>query len=126
MSEHAALERERYVSLASFRRDGREVRTPIWFAGRDGRFHAFSAGDAGKVKRIRANERVRLAPCTANGAITGAWVDACGTIASEEAEIAAAYAALRAKYGWQMWALDALARLTGRYGRRAVLTLELR
>ncbi|MFP6629399.1 MAG: pyridoxamine 5'-phosphate oxidase family protein, partial [Myxococcota bacterium] len=47
-----------YVSLATFRRDGREVRTPVWVA-RDGEhLYIFSEAKAGKVKRIRATKRV--------------------------------------------------------------------
>jgi len=34
-------------------------------------------------------------------------------------------AALRAKYGWQMRLVDFFSRLTGRYGRRAILEIEV-
>jgi uncharacterized protein len=54
---------EKYVSLATYRRNGVEVKTPVWIAKVAGRYYVFSAGDAGKVKRIRATPRVRLAPC---------------------------------------------------------------
>lgn len=115
--------REAYVNLATFRRDGREVRTPIWIAGRDGRYFAFSEGSAGKVKRIRNNGRARLAACNARGAVSGDWIDARGRVLSEPGEIDEAYRALRAKYGWQMRLGDVLSRLTGRYGRRALLEI---
>ncbi len=114
----------RYASLATFRRDGREVRTPIWLAGNDGRLYIFTGGDSGKVKRIRASGRARLAPCTASGVVTGEWVEMRGRVVTEPGEIADAYTVLRAKYGWQMLALDLVARVTGRYARRAILALE--
>ena len=37
-----------YVSLATYRRDGREVRTPVWVAGDAGRLYVFSEAAAGK------------------------------------------------------------------------------
>jgi uncharacterized protein len=51
----------KYVSLATYRRNGVEVRTPVWIARAADRYYIFSAGDAGKVKRIRATPRVRMA-----------------------------------------------------------------
>src|SRR5262249_12572995 len=61
------LDRHRYLSLATFRSSGAEVRTPVWFASFGGKLYVFSAGDAGKVKRLRRSSRARLAPCDARG-----------------------------------------------------------
>ena len=41
----------RYISVATFRRSGAEVKTPVWFAGAGDWIHVFTAGDSGKVKR---------------------------------------------------------------------------
>jgi len=38
--------------------------------------------------------------------------------------VRAAYAALQAKYGWQMTVVDFFSRLTGRYDARAIVELE--
>jgi PPOX class probable F420-dependent enzyme len=54
---------DKYVSLATYRRNGVEVKTPVWIADVSRLYYVFSAGDAGKVKRIRATPRVRLAAC---------------------------------------------------------------
>jgi hypothetical protein len=59
---------ERYVSLATHRRNRIEVKTPVWIAEVARRYYVFSAGDAGKVKRIRATPRVRIAACDVRGA----------------------------------------------------------
>jgi hypothetical protein len=58
---------EKYVSLATYRQNGVEVNTPVWIAKVAGRYYVFSAGDAGKVKRIGATSRVRLAACDFRG-----------------------------------------------------------
>ena len=44
---------ENYINLATFRKSGKAVETPIWFAHAEGSYYAFSAGNAGKVKRLR-------------------------------------------------------------------------
>lgn len=121
----ARIDDSRYISLATFRRDGREVRTPVWFARLDDGYVCYSAADAGKVKRIRANARVRLAPCDVRGGLRGAWQAATATLIDDPATCARAFGALRARYGWQMWLIDTLARLSGRYRRRAVIALHL-
>jgi PPOX class probable F420-dependent enzyme len=117
---------ETYVSLATYRRDGREVRTPVWIARAGDRYYVFSEGRAGKVKRIRATRRVRLAPCDFRGRVHGElWLEGVGRVVDEPEILRRAYAALRRKYGWQMKLGDWLARLSGRYARRAMLELEL-
>ena len=65
---------ESYVNLATFRRNGREVRTPVWIAGADCLYYVFSEGNAGKVKRIRANGRqpvTVVARSRASGSMAG-------------------------------------------------------
>ena len=115
---------ETYVNLATFRRDGREVRTPIWIAGTGGRYVAFSEGSAGKVKRLRNNGRARLAACNARGAVRSDWIEARGRILADPDEIDEAHRLLRAKYRWQMGIGDLFSKLTGRYGRRAWLEVS--
>jgi uncharacterized protein len=59
VTDLAEFDRHRYVSLATFRRSGAEVRTPAWFAAADGRLYVFTAGEPGKVKRLRHSSRAR-------------------------------------------------------------------
>ncbi len=122
---HPSCLESRYLSLATFRRNGREVRTPVWLAKVDARYYLFSEGKAGKVKRIRANGRARLAACDLRGRVTGDWLDARGRIVEEAALIERAYAALRKKYGWQMKIGDCFSKLTGRYARRVIIELQM-
>lgn len=117
--------REFYVSLATFRRDGREVCTPVWIAPAAGAFYVFSAPAAGKVKRIRLNGRAKLAACTVRGKVTGPWREASASIIDDAPRRVRALAALRAKYGWQMWLADTLSKISGRFEQRAYLELRL-
>jgi hypothetical protein len=124
-SGSVTLDQANYLNLATYRRNGQEVRTPVWFAGSDARYYLFSAGDAGKVKRIRANGRARVVSCDARGGITGEWRDAAARLVNDDTEIEQAYRALRRKYGWQMHLTDLASRLTGRYAKRQLIALEL-
>jgi len=113
------LDRHRYLSLATFRRSGVEVRTPVWFAAADGQLYVFTSGDSGKAKRLRNSPRARIAPCDARGGVRGAWREATARLVTDRALIARAGDALRAKYGWQMTILDLFSRVAGRIERRA-------
>lgn len=70
---------EKYLCLETYRKTGAPVRTPVWFApdDKDKRsFYVYTLADSGKVKRIRNNTRVRVAPCSMRGMPKGVWVDA--------------------------------------------------
>jgi len=122
----SALLDESYLSLATFRRSGAAVETPVWFAAAGDHLYVFSAGDAGKVKRLRNSPRSRVAACDMRGRVHGEWIDAETSIVSDPGTIAKADAALRAKYGWQMLLGDFFSALTGRKSRRAYLEITLR
>jgi uncharacterized protein len=116
---------EKYVSLATYRRNGVEVKTPVWIGELAGRYYMFSAGDAGKVKRIRATPRVRLAACDIRGNVRSNWIEGRARIVSEPALIGSVQKALRRKYGLIMWLSDVMATLAGRMRRRAYIEIEL-
>jgi len=119
------LERQRYINLATFRRSGEAVATPVWFAEHAGRFYVFTAAASGKIKRLRNNPRIRVAPCGPRGGLRGNWIDGSAHRIDDPALESAAYAALRAKYGWQMRVLDFFSKRAGRINARAILELDL-
>jgi uncharacterized protein len=125
VSESVALDEHRYLSLATFRRSGAEIATPVWFAASANRLYVFTGGDSGKVKRLRQSSRARVAPCDARGRILGTWREASARLIDEPRLIRQARAALHAKYGWQLVLLDFGARLTGRIQRRAYIEIEV-
>jgi len=74
---------QKYVSLTTFRRNGVEVPTPVWF-GEDGdKLYIQTRSDSGKFKRVRNNPQVRIAPCTVRGKVTGPEFDATARILPE-------------------------------------------
>jgi len=120
------LEGGSYLSLATRKRSGDFVNTPVWFAPDGGSYYVFSAGNAGKVKRLRNFTAARVAACTVSGTVTGEWLDAEAELLESPADEARALAALRKKYGWQMKIGDLFSRLTGKYAKRAYIRVTLR
>ena len=119
------LRNESYISLATFRRNGHAVETPVWFAILGGKLYVVTDGTTAKVKRIRATKRVRVAPCNVWGGVSGQWTDGTGRILKEKRLIERAHTALCEKYGWQMELLDTVSRVFRRIGRRAYLELSV-
>ena len=75
-----------YCLVVTFRRDGTPVPTPVWFGVEDGRVYFRAEGESGKVKRIRANARVRVARCDARGRPAGPPFDATARLLPVEEE----------------------------------------
>lgn len=123
MNQGNGLPAGNYISLETFRRDGRGVATPLWFVTLEGRVYAYTRGDSGKIKRLRRSERARLAPCTMRGQVTGPWQEATARIEPDETRCRAVYAAMGRKYGWQYRLGTLLARISGNLSRRVVLTI---
>ena len=114
----------KYLNLATRKQSGEFVETPVWFAPLADSFVVFSAGNAGKVKRLRNFSESRVAPCTMTGRVTGPWVATEALLLDEPADRAAALAALRKKYGWLMWMGDFFATLAGRKKKRAYIKIR--
>lgn len=84
--------------LATFRRSGIVVATPVWAAESDGRFYVRSERTAGKVKRLRNDSRVLVAPCTVRGKPLGAPLEATASVLGPGREQIAERALVR-RYG---------------------------
>src|SRR5262245_18307360 len=100
------LYHERYISLETFRAYGTAVATPVWAAALDERLVIVTDGTSHKVKRLRQNAKIRAAACDVRGKLCGPYYDGECRIVEDPGQAARAHAALRKKYGWQMWLLD--------------------
>jgi len=80
----AALAGQKYLNLETFKKNGQGVKTPVWFAADPAaqldsggaRLYVYTIGVSGKVKRIRNNSSVKVAPCNMRGEVHGDWVPA--------------------------------------------------
>ena len=94
----------------------------MWFAEDGGVLYIYTLANSWKVKRIRRHPRVRIAPCTMRGTVTGQWMEA-------EAHIVDATTAehghplLLQKYGWKKRLGNVFSGLMKR--ERVVMTIRL-
>jgi uncharacterized protein len=95
MSAFDVLRRASYIDLVTYRKSGARVHTPVWFAEQDGRLYVMTRSDSGKLKRIRNNPRVEVAPSTIRGRRTGSPIPAIAQVA---ADAEAARRLIRKKY----------------------------
>jgi uncharacterized protein len=88
----------KHCLVVSYRRSGQPVPTPVWFGIADGRLYFRSEERVGKIKRIRANDRVLISPCDSRGKPLGEGVEASARVlpgADEER----AEAAIQSNFG---------------------------
>jgi PPOX class probable F420-dependent enzyme len=94
------LRGHKYCLLVTYKRNGDAVPTPVWFGLRDAKVYIRSEGDVAKVKRIRNDPRVRLAPCTVRGRTVGPPAEGLARpIEKGSPDEDVAEAALKANYG---------------------------
>ena len=102
----SSLAKQQFINLTTYRKSGQPVATPVWFALDGERLVGTSQPHTGKIKRIRNNPKVAVAPSTMNGKPLGEPIDGVARVLSSE-EFEAAKAALKRKYGLQfrlmMW-----------------------
>jgi len=120
---------ERYISLTTFRRDGSAASTPVWTVSDDGeRLLVWTGAETWKVRRIRRDPRVLVAPSDARGRERGPRREGTARVLDGDAA-GVVVPLLRRKYGWQRRALELqgrVARLLSRKPAAASVYLELR
>ncbi len=120
------LKGHQYLLLGTLRKNGNFVDTPVWFAEDGNDIYIFSAGNVGKVKRLRNFKDARVAPCTALGKQLGDFIDAEAILLTTEVEKKIAHRALVKKYGFLMRSGDFFAGLTGRKKTREYIRVNLK
>ncbi len=91
-TELERLTAAKYLLLTTFRKDGRAVATPVWFAREDTDLVVWTVTDSGKVKRIRRDGTVTITACDVRGKprgvalpATARLLDAAGTQRTRDA-----------------------------------------
>jgi PPOX class probable F420-dependent enzyme len=67
-----------YLNLDTFRHNGEEMKTPVWFVQDGENLYIRTTADSGKVKSIRKYPRVNISPCKVDGELIGGWCTARG------------------------------------------------
>lgn len=88
-----------FIQLTTYRKNGEGVPTPVGFTPHERRLYISTPGTAFKLKRLRQNTRVTLAPCTFNGKkILGESIEGQARILAPEERAIAERAFIR-RYG---------------------------
>ncbi len=74
-----------YIRLETFKKNGQAVATPVWFVVDGGMLYVRSYANSGKVKRMRNNSQVLVAPSDALGKAYG--VNIAGTALRVDADL---------------------------------------
>lgn len=77
------IKSEKYIALETYRKNGEPVKTPVWFVINDEFVQVVTRSHTGKVKRLQNNPKVKFAPCTIKGKITGEWISGIVKILDE-------------------------------------------
>jgi uncharacterized protein len=119
----AQFANRRYLNMETYRKTGKPVATPLWFAEENGTLYVYSLANAGKVKRIRNNPKVRIVPCDMRGRPKGNWNEAKARLLMDEPGATLAHQLLNQKYGWMKKIGDVFSRVMQR--RKVVIVIDL-
>jgi PPOX class probable F420-dependent enzyme len=99
MSDFSRFRKEEFLSLETYRKNGATIKSPMWFAQDNDALYLWTMADTSKVKRIRNNPHVNIAPCKRMGEVTGEWMTAHATIDDSPIMVAQVEAMLLKKVG---------------------------
>jgi PPOX class probable F420-dependent enzyme len=99
MSDFSRFRKEEFLSLETYRKNGQTIKSPMWFAQDNDALYLWTMADTSKVKRIRNNPNVNIAPCKRMGEVTGEWMTAHATIDDSPIVVAQVEAMLLKKIG---------------------------
>jgi uncharacterized protein len=92
------LSESKYINIETYKKNGIGIRTPVWFIIYQGLIYFRTDKKSGKVKRLKNNPHVKIAPCDIRGNVKKEWLDGEVRFANSE-ESSIVYAMIGKKYG---------------------------
>lgn len=127
-TSRSELEHTKYVSLTTFRKDGSPVPTPVWCVSDGGGLSVITQAESGKVKRLRNDSRVLVAPCDMRGNLKGQQIAAKATL-QDSAQTLATASMIARRYGllgrFMMWRAQRAATKAGGRSNQVGIWIEL-
>ena len=108
----STLSHYHYIKLETLRKNGEGVATPVWFTIDGRKISVITRNQTGKVKRLRNNLNVRVAPCGMRGKLKGQWYHGKASLANQE-ELENALSLRKKKYGFRAKLAGILSRNKG-------------
>ena len=110
-----SLKREKFILLTTFRKSGKPVSTPVWFAHDGDHLVVMTNPKSGKVKRLRHTAHVEVVASDFNGNPNqGAEPITAEAHFLPESAYPHAADVMRKKYTWQLALIKFMHRLRGR------------
>jgi len=120
----SSLAAEKFVSLATFKKNGEKVAGAMWLARDGDALVMWTHADSWKVKRLRRDGRVELTPCGRTGKVADGATTTTGSavVDSDAAETSRVEKLIKSKYGVEFYAITFIERFLarGKKGRVAV------
>jgi PPOX class probable F420-dependent enzyme len=107
------FEKQQYLNIETFRKNGQGIKTPVWFVQDGETLHIWTQAGSGKAKRIRNNGTVRVAPSTGSGEPLGEWLPARAQADESPEAIKHVEKLIKKKYGIMFHIFGFLGRMRG-------------
>ena len=97
------LKMGKYINIKTFRKDGTDIATPVWFLENNDVFYICTGGGTYKVRRIQNNPKVEIALADSGGKLKGDYFEGKARIMSKD-ETKEIYRLFRKKYrAFRVW-----------------------
>ena len=84
MSKLDEIKSHKCISLETYRENNQPVKTAVWFVIKNNLVYVVTRSQTGKVKRLKNNLQVKIAPCTFKGKVIGNWISGTAKILDEK------------------------------------------
>ena len=78
------IKSEKYISLETYRKNNQAVKTPVWFVIKNDSIIIVTRDQTGKIKRLRNNQKVKIATCSIKGKISMQQIPGTAQILTEK------------------------------------------
>ena len=78
------IKSEKYISLETYRKNNQAVRTPVWFVIKKDLVIIVTRDQTGKIKRLRNNQKVKIATCSIKGKTSMSMIPGTAQILTED------------------------------------------
>ncbi len=101
MSRADLYQNVKFLELTTYRQNGDPVTVPVWFVEREGKLFVRTGVKSAKVKRMRRDPHVAVAPASRPGHVTGpAWPGKARFLSDDEFKTMDGW--FKKRYGLQM------------------------
>jgi PPOX class probable F420-dependent enzyme len=74
----------KYISLITYKKNGNPIATQVWFVENDNKIYVVTLQGRYKLKRIRSNSSVKIAPSSIRGKPKTEYIDGTARILSDD------------------------------------------